>query len=98
MANIKDQLGKAIGGSEIFNKTVDYLGDKQRLFKTKNALDEAKGKLAALFDELGKVSYYKKPLVQGRTSTVIREEISITLKNVEELQKAYDDMTSTKAE
>lgn len=96
MANLKDSISNAIGNSKIFNKTVDYLGEQQKRFKLKKALDDAKNHLNDLFNELGRTSYNKKALSPGRTSTVIREEISVVLAEIDELQKAYDEMVASK--
>lgn len=98
MASFKETITKAIGNSEIFNKTADFLSDKQKRFKAQQALDDANAKLTALYLELGKTVYKKRPLSPGRTSTVIREEIAFTLAEVEKLQMDVDDLNNPKTE
>ena len=93
MAGLKETISKAIGESEIFNKTADFLSDKQKRFKAAQALEAANLELTALYLELGKTCYKKKPLVTGRTSTVIRQEIDAAIIKVEECQKALDALT-----
>lgn len=98
MAGLKDSITRAIGNSEIFNKTADFLSDKQKKFKADKALEDANLKLTSLYLELGKTSYKRKPLTAGRTSTVIRAEIDAQLIIVAECQAVIDELNASKHE
>lgn len=98
MGKFTDSISKAIGNSEIFNRTADFLSDKQKKFKAEQALEAAKAKLDSLYIELGKTTYKKRPLTEGRTQTVIREEITATIAEVNQLQKNVDDLNVPPAE
>ena len=98
MAGFKETISKAIGNSEIFNKTADFISDKQKKFKADKALEDANLKLTALYLELGKTSYKRKPLTAGRTSTVIRAEIDAQLIVVAECQALVDELNAPKPE
>ncbi len=87
-----DKIGMAIANSTVVNKAVDYLGDKQKYYKCKKELEDAKAKVEGLFLELGKTVYKKRPLTPGRTSTVIREEIAAGLVNVTRLEEEFSTM------
>ena len=96
MAGFKETISKAIGNSEIFNKTADFISDKQKKFKADKALEDANLKLTALYLELGKTSYKRKPLTAGRTSTVIRAEIDAQIIVVAECQALVDELNAPK--
>ena len=98
MAGFKETISKAIGNSEIFNKTADFISDKQKKFKADKALEDANLKLTALYLELGKTSYKRKPLTAGRTSTVIRAEIDAQLIEVANCQALVDELNAPKPE
>ncbi len=98
MAGFKETISKAIGNSEIFNKTADFLSDKQKKFKAEKALDDANLKLTALYLELGKTAHKRRPLTAGRTSTVIRAEIDAQLIVVAECQALVDELNAPKPE
>ncbi len=98
MAGFKETISKAIGNSEIFNKTADFISDKQKKFKADKALEDANLKLTSLYLELGKTSYKRKPLTAGRTSTVIRAEIDAQLIVVAECQALVDELNAPKPE
>lgn len=98
MAGFKETISKAIGNSEIFNKTADFISDKQKKFKADKALEDANLKLTALYLELGKTSYKRKPLTAGRTSTVIRAEIDAQIIVVAECQALVDELNAPKPE
>lgn len=95
MAGFKETISKAIGNSEIFNKTADFISDKQKRFKADKALEDANLKLTALYLELGKTSYKRKPLTAGRTSAVIRAEIDAQIIVVAECQALVDELNAT---
>ena len=98
MAGFKETISKAIGNSEIFNKTADFLSDKQKKFKAEKALEDAQMKLTALYLELGKTAHKRRPLTAGRTSTVIRAEIDAQLIVVAECKALVDELNAPKPE
>ncbi|MBR6641590.1 MAG: hypothetical protein IKL08_05310 [Clostridia bacterium] len=98
MGGFKETISKAIGNSEIFNKTADFISDKQKKFKADKALEDANLKLTALYLELGKTSYKRRPLTAGRTSTVIRAEIDAQLIVVANCQALVDELNAPKPE
>ncbi len=95
--NFKERFDMAVGKAATFvsekkSKAVEYFDGKQKLYKTKSALDEANKRLDNLFNELGRTSYYRKSTVPGRVSADIKEEIKATLTEIDALQKAYDEL------
>ena len=96
MANFKESISKAIGNSAIFNKTTDFLANKQKKFKAEKALEDANKKLTALQLEFAETTYKRKPLSAGRTSTVIRAEIDAQIIVVAECQALVDELNAPK--
>ena len=77
----KESISKSIG------KANDFVTDKQRKFRLQQSLDKESVRLSALFIELGKVHYYGSPIVSGRTSQVIKDDITTCINAIETLKQ-----------
>ena len=77
----KESISKGIG------KANDFVTDKQRKFRLQQSLDKESVRLSALFIELGKVHYYDSPIVSGRTSQIIKDDITACINTIETLKQ-----------
>ena len=76
---LRDSISKGIGKANCF------VNEQQRRYRLKESLDNENAKLSALFNELGKVTYYGAPIVTGRDAQVIKDEITVCKNNIESL-------------
>ena len=77
----KDSISKGIDKANIF------VADKQRKYRLQQSLDKENVKLSSLFNELGKVIYYDKPIISGRTPEIIKDDIATSINTIETLKQ-----------
>lgn len=78
---LKDSISKGIG------KANNFVTDKQRRFRLQQSLDKENVRLSSLFNELGKVTYYGSPIISGRTSQIIKDDIAKCMNDIETLKQ-----------
>ncbi len=76
---IRDSISKGFG------KANEFVNEQQRRYRLKESLDKENMRLNALFNELGKVTYHGKPIIDGRTPQVIINEITACKNNIDSL-------------
>ena len=76
---LKDSISKGFG------KANEFVNEQQRRFRISQSLDNERARLTALFNELGKATYYGKPIISGRTAQVIIDDITTCQNNIESL-------------
>ena len=87
---LRDSISKGI------DKANRFVADQQKRYNLQRALDNAEMRLASLFSELGKISYYGTPLSTGRTANVIKDNIAQTLNTIETLKQQLSETATTK--
>lgn len=86
---LRDTISKGIG------KANDFVNEQQRKAHIRNTLEAEKNKLAALYSELGKITFHEKPYIEGRTKDVVTAEIKACHNNIESLTLQLSTPTET---
>lgn len=84
-----DSISKGIG------KANNFVSEQQRRYRLKESLDKENSRLTALFNELGKVTYYGKPIVSDRTAQIIIDDITQCKNNIESLTLQLNETPAT---